>query len=335
MHISRRLRIMDTESIKMILRRKKGLKMKRMGTKEQWMQNKMVVCLGALVCCALWGSAFPCIKIGYRFFDIGSADTAAQILFAGCRFTLAGILTVVMGSAISGRFLYPRREELGKLLCLGMLQTVLQYLFFYIGLAHTSGVKASIIEAMNVFVAILVASLIFRQESLTWKKTAGCLIGFAGVVLINLNGMNMDLRVMGEGFIFISTIAYAFSAVLIKRFSAEHNPVMLSGYQFIMGGLVLIAAGTLMGGRIRTVSGPALGLLFYLAFLSAVAYTLWGILLKYNPVSRVSVFGFMNPVFGVLLSAWLLGEGNQAAGGMGIVSLALVCIGIYVVNCGK
>lgn len=306
--------------------------MNEINSKEQWLQKKAVVCLGALLCCALWGSAFPCIKIGYRLFDIGASDTATQILFAGCRFTLAGILTVLMGSLISRQFLYPKKEELGNVLCLSMLQTVLQYLFFYIGLAHTSGVKASIIEAMNVFLSILVASLIFRQERLTWKKTLGCFVGFAGVVLINLNGVNMSMSVLGEGSIFISTIAYAFSAVLIKRFSENHNPVMLSGCQFILGGVILIGAGAVMGGRLTSVSAPALGLLLYLAFLSAVAYTLWGILLKYNPVSRVSVFGFMNPVFGVLLSAVLLGETDQAAGVTGLVSLVLVCIGIYIVN---
>lgn len=306
--------------------------MNKKNTKEQWLQKRSIVCLGALLCCALWGSAFPCIKIGYRLFNIASSDTAAQILFAGCRFTLAGVLTVVMGSAISRQFLYPEKAALGKVLCLSMLQTVLQYLFFYIGLAHTSGVKASIIEAMNVFVSILVASLIFRQERLTWKKALGCVIGFAGVVLINLSGVNMSMSVMGEGFIFISTIAYAFSAVLIKRFSSEYNPVTLSGYQFIVGGIILIASGALMGGRITAVSGPALALLLYMAFLSAVAYTLWGILLKYNPVSRVSVFGFMNPVFGVFLSAVLLGETDQASGITGIVSLVLVCMGIYIVN---
>lgn len=87
-----------------------------------------------------------------------------------------------------------------------------------------------------------------------------------------------------------------------------------------------------MGGRLTVVSAPALALLLYLAVLSAVAYTIWGILLKYNPVSRVSVFGFMNPVFGVLLSAALLGETDQAAGVTGLVSLVLVCIGIYIVN---
>lgn len=299
------------------------------------MQKKSVVCFGALVCCALWGSAFPCIKIGYRLFDIASSDTATQILFAGCRFTLAGILTAVIGSLLSREILVPKKSELGKILCLGLLQTMLQYLFFYIGLAHTSGVKASIIEAMNVFLAILVASMIFRQEKLTWKKLGGCAVGFAGVVLINLSGVTMQMSLMGEGFIFLSTVAYAFSSVLIKQFSAHHNPVMLSGYQFLLGGLILIAVGAGMGGRITSVSVPAAALLLYLAFLSAVAYTLWGILLKYNPVSRVSVFGFMNPVFGVLLSALLLGETEQAAGVMGIVSLVLVCMGIYIVNSEK
>ncbi len=53
------------------------------------------------------------------------------------------------------------------------LQTIAQYVFFYIGLAHTTGVKASIVEGVNVFVAIIVASLIFRQEKLTVKKIVG------------------------------------------------------------------------------------------------------------------------------------------------------------------
>lgn len=304
-------------------------------TKEKLMQRKLVVCLGALLCCALWGSAFPCIKIGYRLFAIASSDTATQILFAGYRFTLAGILTALIGSIISKKFLFPQKDEIGKIVCLGMLQTMLQYLFFYIGLAHTSGVKASIIEAMNVFVAILVASIIFKQEHLSFKKLAGCAVGFAGVVLVNLSGVNMHISMVGEGFIFISTVAYAFSSVLIKRFSAHHNPVMLSAYQFMFGGIILTVIGTLMGGKISSVSASAFALLLYLAFLSAVAYTIWGILLKYNPVSRVTVFGFMNPVFGVILSAVLLGEAEQASGIMSIISLVLVCIGIYIVNSEK
>lgn len=52
-----------------------------------------VVCGLAIICCLLWGSAFPCIKIGYQMFNIPSGAVGSQFLFAGIRFTLAGILT--------------------------------------------------------------------------------------------------------------------------------------------------------------------------------------------------------------------------------------------------
>lgn len=303
---------------------------------EQWMQKTIVVWIGALLCCALWGSAFPCVKIGYRLFDIASEDVATQILFAGCRFTLAGVLTILLGSLLNRRVLIPKKESIGKVLKLCMMQTVVQYLFFYVGLANTTGVKASIIEGVNVFVAILIASLLFHQEKLTVQKMLGCVIGFAGVVLVNLTGGGLDMSFcfMGEGFIFLSTVAYAFSSVFLKRYSKEDDPVTLSGWQFFAGGVIMIICGFLFGGRFPTVSGKGMEMLVYLALVSAVAYSLWGILLKYNPVSKVAVFGFMNPVCGVILSALLLDEKN-GIGATCLVALVLVCVGIYIVNYGK
>ncbi len=300
--------------------------------KKNRMQSTFVVWLGALICCALWGSAFPCIKIGYQMFEIPQDAVATQILFAGLRFTLAGILVILIGSVLSGNLLKINRQNAPKILKLSLLQTVLQYLFFYIGLANTTGVKASIIEGVNVFIAIFIASLIFRQEKLTMGKLAGCLIGFAGVVLVNLNGNGLDMsfHLNGEGFIFLSTVAYAFSSVYLKRYSKTENPVLLSGWQFVAGGLVMTIMGLLMGGKITKVTATGIAMLFYLACISAVAYSLWGILLKYNPVSRVAVFGFMNPVFGVILSAFLLGEREQASGIKSIIALILVSIGIYI-----
>lgn len=47
---------------------------------------------------------------------------------------------------------------------------------FYIGLAHNSGVKASIINGSNTFFVILVSALIFRQEKLDLKKVLGCIM---------------------------------------------------------------------------------------------------------------------------------------------------------------
>ncbi|MEE1251019.1 MAG: DMT family transporter [Lachnospiraceae bacterium] len=308
--------------------------MQQSNSNRTFLTNPFVVCLLAMVCCGLWGSAFPCIKIGYQMFRIAADDTASQILFAGYRFMLAGVFTIIIGSVFGRKFLLPQRASMGKILKLCMLQTVLQYLFFYIGLAHTTGVKASIIEAVNVFVAIFVASIFFHQEKLTTRKLIGCVIGFCGVILINLTGTGIEtsMSLIGEGFIFFSTVAYAFSSVCLKHYSKAENPVVLSGYQFLLGGFIMSICGGIMGGHVREFYGKSIAMLFYLAFISAVAYTLWGILLKYNPISKVAVYGFMNPVFGVILSAVLLPGENEELGMKSIVALILVCAGIYVVN---
>ena len=65
-------------------------------------------------------------------------------------FLLAGIPAIVLGSMLERRFLKPEQGAAGKIPMVVVLRTVAQYMFFYIGLAHTSGVKASIIEAVNV-----------------------------------------------------------------------------------------------------------------------------------------------------------------------------------------
>ena len=279
--------------------------------------------LGCLVCCALWGSAFPCIKIGYGLFGIPAHDSASQLLFAGLRFTLAGMLVIVGMSVAQRRPLVPQARDIKPICILSLFQTIGQYFFFYLGLSRASAMSSSIIEASANFLAILFAALAFRTEKLNAAKVLGCVLGFAGVALVNLSGADgtFGFTLDGEGFI------------LIGIFSREHDGVLLAGWQFLVGGLVLTAIGFLMGGALSpTAIAPAIALIIYMALISAVAYSLWSRLLAVNPVSRVSVFGFMNPVFGVLLSALLLGEGAGTSPVTVIVALLLVCGGIIIVN---
>lgn len=287
----------------------------------------------AFICCFLWGSAFPCIKIGYKLFNIAANDSATQILFAGIRFFVAGIMVVLIGSILKREFLIPKKESLFMILKLSSMQTIGQYIFFYIGLAHTSGVRASIVEGTNVFVAIFIAALIFKQEDLTKRKLLGSILGFVGVVLVSATGGGIGdgSLISGDLLIFISTICYAISSVLLKRYSNNEDTFILSGYQFIVGGAVMILVGVTLGGRINTYTTAGISMLLYLAFISAAAYSLWGILLKYNPISKVAVFGFMNPVIGVILSAIMLNEG-KAVTVTSVLSLVLICVGIYIVN---
>ena len=305
--------------------------------KKSILSHLWVVSLGAALCCFLWGSATPAIKTGYALFSIAADDTPTVVLFAGVRFFFAGIFTILFGSLLQKKLLVPRSfSAVKKVVALGLVQTILQYFFFYGGLTRCAGVKSSVILATNVFASLLIAALLFKQEKLTWLKIAGCVIGFVGVVLVTVAGKDVDYKLSfgGEGFIFLSSVCYGFSGCMVKLFSKEENTVMLSGCQFMFGGAVMIAVGVLFGGRFGGFTFASTVLLVYLVFISAVAYTLWGLLLAHNDVSRVVIFGFLNPVFGVILSSIFLHEQSQT-GFVTIISLVLVCIGIFVVNYRK
>ena len=213
--------------------------MKTTASKQDFLSTVPGILTAAIAANLLWGSAAPCIKLGYQYFAIAESDTMSQILFAGVRFTLAGILTILIGSLLRGRFLLPKRGSGGMILTLAMMQTVIQYTFFYIGLSHAPGFKGSIISPTSTFFALLIAALVFRQEKLTARKLLGCLIGFAGVIVVSMNGrLEGGVRLDGEGFLVLAAASYGCSSVLIKRFSAREDPVVLSGWQFLVGAAV-------------------------------------------------------------------------------------------------
>ena len=305
--------------------------------KQNIFSNPIVMTLIALLCCALWGSATPAIKTGYKLLEVSGVPSI--MLFAGMRFFLAGILTVIIFSVAERRMLVPKKENIPKILAVSAFQTVIQYIFFYLGLAYTSGVKGTVASGSGAFFSVLIASLIFRQEKLTFKKISACVIGFVGIVIMNFDGLSLTggaLDLMGVGFVLLSTVSSSFSSVLTKKYSAYESPVVISGYQFMIGGLFMAVIGFAFGGRVYMGSLPGILDLVYLAFLSAIAYSLWGILLKHNPVSRVTVFNFMTPIFGVLLTLMFLPDepSNVTPWGL-VITLILISAGILLLNYRK
>ncbi len=292
-----------------------------------------VVCLCAIFCCVLWGSAFPCVKIGYNLFDVDTESIPSLMLFAGMRFSIAGVLVIIFGSITKRKFLLPKAKNIWRIGLVSVFQTIAQYSFFYIGLANTAGVKASVLNGLGVFFTILAACFIFRTEKFNLIKLIGCILGFGGIVLINIGGdFSFDFSLLGEGFVIFSGLSAAIAAGLVKIFSKHEDTSALCGYQFFFGGVILIILGLSLGGNINTVSTGAVFMLLYLAFLSACAFTLQGFLLKYNPVSKVAVFKSTNPIFGAVFSAIILGENEQLFSWFTLIALVLVCLGIFIIN---
>lgn len=300
---------------------------------EKFFTKGWVVAVCAIFCCVLWGSAFPCVKIGYKLFNVDTSHIPSVILFAGLRFTLAGLLVIIFGCISQKRFVVPKKNNWWRVLLVCVFQAVAQYIFFYIGLANVSGVKGSVLNGLGVFFTILFACFLFRTEKFNLIKLAGCLLGFGGVVLVNLNGeFTFTFSIIGEGFIILSGISAAIAAGLVKVFSRYEDTTALCGWQFLIGGCILIIFGAAFGGKVSPNGFPAIAELFYLAFISSCAFTLQGYLMKYNPVSKVAVYKSTNPLFGAVFSALILGEGEQLLSYYTLIAIVMVCLGIFIIN---
>ncbi len=293
--------------------------------------RKVVVAL-ALLCCLLWGSSYPAIKTGYAWFSIARNDIPTQLVFAGWRFLGAGLIllawAVATRKAIWGLGFAAGRQ----LMVLGLAQTTLQYVFFYVGLAHTTGVKGSIMNATGTFFSVLLAHWVYHNDRLSHAKLWGCLVGFAGVMVVNLGRgtLDLDFTLLGEGFVVIAALVLAAASIYGKQVSQRMDSVVMTGWQLGLGGVALLAIGWSLGGSLTGFTWGSTVLLVYLALLSSAAFSLWSILLKHNRVSQITVFNFTVPIFGAALSAVFLGEALWEW--KNLLALVLVCVGIWLVT---
>ncbi len=284
------------------------------------------------LCCLLWGSAYPAIKGGYALFAIGADDVPSKMVFAGDRFAIAGGLLLLMARLTQRSISGLSATQWRQITTLGLTQTSLQYVFFYVGLAYTTGVKGSIMNATGTFFSVLLAHFIYHNDRLSLTKVIGCLVGFAGVMVVNFNRdlLDFDFSLLGEGFVVLAAFILSAASIYGKKVSQSMDSVVLTGYQLGIGGVALLLGGTLTGGTLTGFTLASSALLLYLAALSSVAFALWTILLKYNRVGMVTIFNFLIPIFGAILSAMFLGE--TILEWKNLLALALVCFGIWLVN---
>lgn len=301
---------------------------------QKFYTKKLNIILLAFLCCLLWGSAYPAVKYGYEFFNIASNDVASKLIFAGYRFTLAGLIVLIYKLIKKDNIFTYTVDEFKKMTYLGILSTTIQYIFFYIGLSYTTGVRGSIINGTGTFVSIIAAHFLYKNDKLSFNKILGCTIGFCGVVLVNLAGTSSSVSgsfsIQGEGFILISACAFAFGSIYSKHITQKMDGVTVTGYQLLIGGIILIILGYVFGGKLTEFTVKSTTLLIYMALLSSVAFVIWTQLFKYNKVGKIAVFNFLVPVFGTLLSGIFLKENIFDV--KILAALLLVCSGIYLVN---
>ncbi|WP_270566927.1 DMT family transporter [Clostridium beijerinckii] len=299
---------------------------------EKIFTNKKYIILLAILCTFLWGSAYPAIKLGYDVFGIHSDDSYLKLIFAGYRFLIAGIILITI-QKLMGKSIMPKSiGDFKGFILLGFVYTLMQYVFLYIGMANTTGVKSSILGSLSSFINIFLVHFIHKDDKLSVKKVTGCMIGFLAIIVLNFEAgtINGSFKLMGDGFLIISAFMGSFGSIYNKRLSKNNDVFVITAWQLIFGSLMLILIGKSSGGTLRFVSAESGILLLYMAIISSVALVVWSTLYKYNKVGQITVYNFLTPIFGAILSAFLLGESIFDAKSM--VALVLACTGIWIVN---
>jgi drug/metabolite transporter (DMT)-like permease len=303
--------------------------------KEKILTNKICVPILALFSCLLWGSAFPCIKIGYKMLHINSKDVYKQITFAGFRFFIASLMVIVFATIFKRDEMKVAKNKWLSIFIIGIFQTTVQYIFFYVGLSNTTGVKGSIIASTTAFFTILIAHFIYKDDKITLNKGLGIIIGFLGIIILNIKGLSLEGNVnfFGEGFLIFSCISSAVASVMIKEASKKISPVILTGYQIFIGSIVLIIIGFSKGYQKLNFGIGSFMLLIYMAFISAAAFSIWAVITKYNKIGKISVYNFTIPIFGTVLSGIFLNEKIFTI--FNVLALVMVTTGIIIVNMKK
>lgn len=295
-------------------------------------ENKYGVATIAIICSILWGSAFPVLKVTYEEMAFTPEDYGARIILAALRFMLAGLallLVVWFGMRTSLRV---ERRFWPSIILLGILQIALQYFFFYNGLAKIAGMKGAILQSSNIFFVVLLAHFFYKNDKLNWKKAFGLITGFVGIALVNWGQeVSLNFSLTGEGFLILAGLSSAVATILAKKLTQDINAFLLTGWQMVIGAALLFVVGFWNRGSLVLDFTPlAGGLLIYSVFLSATAFSLWYAILKSNKAGEITVFKFMIPVSGALLSSLFVSGENLNERIIG--ALFLVSIGIFAVN---
>ncbi|QHS23159.1 DMT family transporter [Virgibacillus sp. MSP4-1] len=296
------------------------------------LQNKWSVIAIAVFCSILWGSAFPVLKISYVEMQMAADDIIAKIVFAGMRFLLAGLIVLLFLVVMNPSSILVSRKQFTVLIILGIVQTALQYFFFYNGLAKVSGMQGAILSSSGTFFTVLLAHFYYKNDRLSWKKVVGLVAGFSGIVIANW-GQEFQLSFQwdGEGFMILSGVTSAIATIMAKELATGIHPFAVTGWQLSLGSILMLLVGVPQladGAIVFTTFGW--GLLIYSAFLSAIAFALWYSLLKYNNAGIISMYKFIVPVAGTLLSSIFIPE--EQLNIFILLAIAMVALGIIIVN---
>jgi drug/metabolite transporter (DMT)-like permease len=271
----------------------------------------------------VWGSTYLGIEL--------AGETIPGLFGAGVRFTLVGL--IVFGLVIwrrGLRALKVRRAELASAALVGLLLPGANSILFVTEQKVPIGLTSLIIASVPLWVLLFRLAAGERPDRIA---TLGLLVGFAGiVVLVRPGGGSGPL-----GYLLLTVVAaisWALGSFLSPRIPVPRDALVATGYETLVGGLVLTAIG------LATTSPSDLdpsgwssrsifGLVYLILVGSVVGYTAYAWLLANAPIGQVSTYAYVNPVVAIALGVIVLDETVTARIVAGAV-LILIAVAIVV-----
>ena len=296
-------------------------------------QRPLWVVVFALTAAIAWGWAYPLIKLGFEEFGITSQMTGSKMLFAGIRFMISGLIILAIARSNKKNFQMESLSSWWYVLLFALLNTTIHYACFYIGLSNSHGSKAAILNSLGVFVLVLLACLFFKTDKLNSRKIIGCIMGFSGILALNLgNESSEQFTWLGDGMIILNALCSAFAGLMTRGVSKRVDIFVGTGYSLAIGGALLILPGILMNGTLPQITWTGILYLSLLICISTLGFALYNKLLSCNPVGKVAIFNSLIPAVGAITSCLCLHEPFYINY---LFAIILLSSGIYIINKGK
>lgn len=278
-----------------------------------------------LVLGAMWGSAFPVIRIGLL-------AGAAPFAFGAARYAIAAAAVVLL--AVAARETLPGRRDLVVQALLGGGPLIGGYAaFLYTGEVGLGGGLAAILIATSPLATAAFSLVLLPGDRLGWLGGVGIVLGFLGVVVISIplglgqiaGGLGDLLAVLAAGLIF------SIGSVVLRRTIAAPTRSWALATQFAAGAAVLgLLAVAVPGEAALPLTPPVVASLAFLVILpSIVGYAIYFRLHHRAGPTRANVVSYVAPVAGLAVGV-ALGEETIAAAE--IAGFALIVVGLYLLH---
>jgi len=280
------------------------------------------------IICIVWGTTYLAIRVAVR--------TIPPLLMTGTRFIVAGALLLVF-ARLRGETIPHGRRIFREILFVGLLMVGIGNLSVAGAEQWVPSGIAALLVATAPFWAALMERMRPNGERIDVRRGIGMLIGFLGVALLVTPGGAggaFDLHfLLGALMIQMGSIAWQYGTVRGKYNLKDVPPFISSALQMLAGGIAVLIVGLLIGETKRlTLTTEGLVSLAYLSiFGSLVAYTAYVYALKKVPVTKMSMYAYINPLVAVILG-WLIL--HERLTWISIAAMAIILGGVALVQSG-